>query len=148
MIIMLIKYFVFFQVRVGYFLRKENRNQTAEKLLIKLLLLLQLLVYGHPPHGHIIVIASGDYKLLWNRIHTTCYRQNPQHPLLFVCQYLFSLSKSLIVLQQSAVSLDNNTQILDEVYVYIHQLHCNHSLKDFYLTYACRVIGIYPLINN
>lgn len=64
MIIMLIKYFVFFQVRVGYFLRKETRNQTAEKLLIKLLLLLQLLVYGHPPHGHIIVIASGDYKLL------------------------------------------------------------------------------------
>ena len=64
MIIMLIKYFVFFQVRVGYFLRKETRNQTAEKSLIKLLLLLQLLVYGHPPHGHIIVIASGDYKLL------------------------------------------------------------------------------------
>lgn len=51
-------------MRVGYFLRKETRNQTAEKLLIKLLLLLQLLVYGHPPHGHIIVIASGDYKLL------------------------------------------------------------------------------------
>ena len=36
---MLIKYFVFFQVRVGYLLRKETRNQTAEKLLnIKLLL--------------------------------------------------------------------------------------------------------------
>lgn len=104
-----------------------------------------------------MVIHHRVISLLLLRVITNCYeigyiqpaiRQNPQHPLLFVCQYLFSLSKSLIVLQQSAVSLDNNTQILDEVYVYIHQLHCKHSLKDFYLTYACRVIGIYPLINN
>lgn len=84
---MLIKCFVFFQVRVGYFLRKETRNQTAEKLLMKLLLLLQLLVYGHPPHGHIIVIASGDYKLLLDKILNT-------HCCLFVSIYFLSANHS------------------------------------------------------
>lgn len=85
-------------------------------------------------------MKSDTYNLLLDKILNT-------HCCLFVSIYFLSANHS-IVLQQSAVSLDNNTQILDEVYVYIHQLHCKHSLKDFYLTYAFRVIGIYPLINN